>query len=135
MLNELLLSYDENYVLEGYVEGMIGLKKKKNGSSKRKWKEIVSIKCVSKIKKVLSGESCRGVRVVMCCSLSCCQHFLCQMTRILRHKFWNKSFEEKSYRNPSLGLTTNVKVCKVAGQGGGPRITSHALESAKSVRE
>ncbi len=38
-------------------------------------------------------------------------------------------------RNPSLGLATKTKACKVAGQMGGPRVISHALGSAKSVRE
>ncbi len=38
LLKELLLSYDESYVLEVDVEGMIGLKKKKYGLSKRKMK-------------------------------------------------------------------------------------------------
>ncbi len=55
----------------------------------------MSITSVSKIEKVLSKESCRGVRVAMCCSLRYCQHFPCQMIRIFRHKFWNKSFEER----------------------------------------
>jgi hypothetical protein len=74
-----LLSYDESYVLELDVEGMIGLKKKKYGFSKRKWKEIMSINSISKIEKVLSEESCRGVGVAMC-SLNYYQHFPCQMT-------------------------------------------------------
>jgi len=49
-----LLSYDESYVFEVDVEGMIGLKKKKYGLSQRKWKDIMSINFVSKIEKVLS---------------------------------------------------------------------------------
>jgi hypothetical protein len=36
LLKEFLLSYNESYVLEVDVEGMIGLKKKKYGLSKRK---------------------------------------------------------------------------------------------------
>jgi hypothetical protein len=90
-----LLSYDESYIPEVDVEGMISVKKKKN-FSKRKWKEIVFINFASKIKKVLSEKSCCGVRAMMCCSLNYCQHFPRQMTWILKHKFWNKSFEEKS---------------------------------------
>ncbi len=35
-MKELLLSYDESYVLEVDVEGMIGVKKKKYGFSKTK---------------------------------------------------------------------------------------------------
>ncbi len=37
--------------------------------------------------------------------------------------------------NPSLGLTTKARGCKVMGQEGNPGITSHAPKSAKSVRE
>ncbi len=39
------------------------------------------------------------------------------------------------YRDPSLELVTKAKGCKVAGQKGDPRITSHAPKSAKGVRE
>jgi len=35
------------------------------------------------------------------------------------------------YRNPSIGVTTKAKACKVAGQEGSPMVTSHAPESAK----
>jgi hypothetical protein len=38
-------------------------------------------------------------------------------------------------RNPSLGLTTKVRGYKGAGQEEDPGVTSHALRSAKSVRE
>jgi hypothetical protein len=38
-------------------------------------------------------------------------------------------------RNPSLGLTTKARGWKVAGQEGDLGVTSHAPESAKSVRE
>jgi hypothetical protein len=37
--------------------------------------------------------------------------------------------------NPNLRLATKANACKVANQEGGPGITSHAPESAKSVRE
>jgi hypothetical protein len=47
------------------------------------------------MKKALSEESCHGVGVVMFCFLNCYQHFRHQMIGILRHEFWNKSFEEK----------------------------------------
>jgi hypothetical protein len=33
--------------------------------------------------------------------------------------------------NPSLGLTTKVRACKVAGQEGSPGVTFHVLESVK----
>jgi hypothetical protein len=33
-------------------------------------------------------------------------------------------------RNPSLGLTTKPKACKVAGQEGSPKVTFHTPESA-----
>jgi hypothetical protein len=42
---------------------------------------------------------------------------------------------QASCRNPSLGLMTKARGCKVAGQKGDPGVTSHALGSAKSVRE
>jgi len=70
LLKELLLSYDESYVLEVDVEGMISLKKNICGFNKKKWKEIVSVTFVSKTEKILNEESYCGVRVVMCCSLS-----------------------------------------------------------------
>ncbi len=38
-------------------------------------------------------------------------------------------------RNPRLGLVTKAMGCKVLGQEGDPIVTSHAPESAKSVRE
>ncbi len=38
-------------------------------------------------------------------------------------------------RDPSLGLATTVRGCKVASQEKDPGVTSHALESAKSARE
>ncbi len=34
-------------------------------------------------------------------------------------------------RNPSLGLTTEARSCKVVGQEKDPRVKSHAFESAK----
>ncbi len=40
-----------------------------------------------------------------------------------------------SCHNPSLGLATKAKGWKVAGQEGDLGVTSHALGSAKSVRE
>jgi hypothetical protein len=40
-----------------------------------------------------------------------------------------------SCRDPSLGLATKARGCKVASQKGDPRVTSHAPGSAKSVRE
>jgi hypothetical protein len=58
-LKEILLSYNESYVLEMDVEGMFGVKKK-NNFSKRKWREIVSLNSISKIKVVLSKEFCHG---------------------------------------------------------------------------
>ncbi len=61
---------------------------------------------VFKIKKVLSEESCYGVEVVTCRSLNCCQHFFQQMTRLLRHKFWNKPFEEKTAH--TLDISTRL---------------------------
>ncbi len=36
---------------------------------------------------------------------------------------------------PSLGLATKAKGCKVMGQEGDPGVTSHAPRRAKSVRE
>jgi hypothetical protein len=56
----------------------------------------MSLNFVSRIKKVLSEESYRGVRGVMCCSLNCCQQFLHEMMGLLTHEFWSKLFEEKS---------------------------------------
>ncbi len=38
-------------------------------------------------------------------------------------------------RNPSFGLVTKARDCKVVGQEGDPGVTSHAPESAKGVRE
>jgi hypothetical protein len=72
------------------------VKKKKYNFRKKKKKEIVFVNFALKIEKVLNEESCHGVGVAMCCSLNYYQHFPCQMTQILRHKFWNKSFEERS---------------------------------------
>jgi hypothetical protein len=37
----------------------------------------------------------------------------------------------RHYCNPSLGLATKAKGCKVAGQEGSPGVMLHALESAK----
>ncbi len=93
LLKELLLSYDESYVLKMDVEGVINVKEKKS-FSKRKWKEIVFVNFFLRIKKVPNKESCSGVEVTMCCSLNCYQHFLQEMMGLLRHKFWNKRFEE-----------------------------------------
>jgi len=69
------------------VKGMIGVKKKKKNFSKRKQKEIVSLNFISRIKKVLSEESCCGVGAVFCYSLNYHSHFLHKMTRLLKHKF------------------------------------------------
>jgi hypothetical protein len=33
------------------------------------------VNSILRIEKVLNKESCHGVRVAMCCSLNCCQHF------------------------------------------------------------
>jgi hypothetical protein len=56
------------------------------------------------------------------------------MTIIGEYK--KKSFvENENYYNPSLGLATKARGCKVAGQKKDPGITSHAPGSAKSVRE
>jgi hypothetical protein len=71
-LKELFLSYNESYVLEMDVEGMIGVKKKNYGFDKRKWKKIVSLNFVSRIKKVFSKESYHGVEMAMCCFLNYC---------------------------------------------------------------
>jgi len=73
-LKELLLLYNESYVLEVDVEGMINLKNKKCNFSKRKWKEIMSINSISKIEKVLNEKSCRRIQATMCYSLNC-YHF------------------------------------------------------------
>jgi hypothetical protein len=56
----------------------------------------MSLNFVSRIEKVLSEESYHGVRATMCCSLKCYQHFPREMTRLLRHEFWNGSLEERS---------------------------------------
>ncbi len=74
LLKKLLLSYDESYIPNIDVERMIVVKK--NSFNKRKWKEIVFVNFVSKIEKVLNEESCHGVKMVICCSLDYCQHFL-----------------------------------------------------------
>jgi hypothetical protein len=42
---------------------------------------------------------------------------------------------ESFYRNPSLGLATKARGCKVAGQEGDPRVTSYVPMSAMSVKE
>jgi hypothetical protein len=70
--------------------------RKKINFSERKWKKIVFLNFVLRIEKVLNEESCRGVGAAMCCSLNCCQHFPREMTRLLRHEFWNKLFKERS---------------------------------------
>ncbi len=56
---------------------------------------------------------------------------------ILQESTMTSSFANYSYEcyNPSLGLATKARGCKVAGQEGEPRVTSHAPGSAKSVRE
>jgi hypothetical protein len=90
LLKEFVFSYDESYIHEVDVEGMFGVTKKNYRFNKRKWKEIMFVNSVSKIKKVLSEEPCYGVGATMCCSLNCYQHFLHQMIGILKHKFWNK---------------------------------------------
>jgi hypothetical protein len=51
----------------------------------------------------------------------------------LNHHLVSCVLEIVKCRNPSLGLTTKVKGCKVAGQEGDPGVTSHAPGSAKSV--
>ncbi len=89
---------------------MIGVKKKNSNFSKIKWKEIVFVNPISKIEKVLSEESCCGIRVVMCCSLNCCQHFLRQMIGILKHKFGNKSFEKKFKHTLDFPRMTHSKL-------------------------
>jgi hypothetical protein len=56
---------------------------------------------------------------------------------------WHKKIKNKKNevscpphcRNPNLGLAIKARGCKVAGQEGDPKVTSHAPESAKSVRE
>jgi hypothetical protein len=51
---------------------------------------------------------------------------------------WNKHSKPSHHmfcRNPSLGLATKARGCKVAGQEGDSGVTSHAPGSAKSVRE
>jgi hypothetical protein len=92
-LKELLISYDETYMPKKDIARIIGIKKK--NFNKRKWKEIMSLNFVSRIEKLLNKESCRGVEATMC-SLNCYQNFPCKMMKLLRHEFWNKSFEEKS---------------------------------------
>jgi hypothetical protein len=37
--------------------------------------------------------------------------------------------------DPNLGLVTKVKACKVAGQKGSSKVTSHAPGKQKNVRE
>jgi len=37
----------------------------------------------------------------------------------------------RHYCNPSLGLATKTKGCKVVGQDGSPRVMLHAPESAR----
>jgi hypothetical protein len=95
VLKELLLSYNESYVPKMDVEGMISVKKYIYSFNKRKQNEIMSLNFVLRIEKLLSEESCCGVRVTMCCSLNYCQHFPQQMMRLFRHEFWNKSLEER----------------------------------------
>ncbi len=55
----------------------------------------MSLNSVSKIENVLNEESFHGIGATMCCSLNYFQHFHHQMTRILKHEFWNKSFEDR----------------------------------------
>jgi len=50
----------------------------------------------------------------MCCSLNYYQHFPHQMTRILRHKFWNKSFEEKSAHMLDIPRSLHRRDCNYA---------------------
>jgi len=69
-LKKLLVSHDENCIPEVDIEEMIGVKKKKYSFHKRKWKDIVFVNSISRIKKVLGKESCHGVGAVMCCSLN-----------------------------------------------------------------
>ncbi len=38
---------------------------------------------------------------------------------------------ERMCCNPSLGLATKARACKVAGQEGNPGVTSHTFENAK----
>jgi hypothetical protein len=67
-MKELLLSYDESYILKVDVKRMIGMKKKEHNFNKKKQKEIMSINFVLRIKKMLSEESCCGVEVaILCC--------------------------------------------------------------------
>jgi hypothetical protein len=54
------LSYDESYVFEVDIEGMINVKGKKN-FSKKKWMEIMSLNFVLRIEKMLSKESYCGL--------------------------------------------------------------------------
>jgi hypothetical protein len=53
------------------------------------------------------------------------------MRRILEKKKGNGGFFVNVYRNPSLGLTTKARACKVVGQERSPWVKFHAPESAK----
>ncbi len=88
------MSYDESYVPKVDVEGIISVEIYIYIYI-RKWKEITFVNSTLRIEKVLNKESCRGVKMVMCCSLNYYQHFLRQIMRLLRHEFWNKSFEDR----------------------------------------
>jgi hypothetical protein len=57
LLKKLLVSHDESYIPEVDVEEMIGVKKKKYSFHKRKWKDIMFVDSISRIKMVLSKES------------------------------------------------------------------------------
>jgi hypothetical protein len=46
-------------------------------------------------------------------------------------KRWKINFPYDICRNPSLGLMTKARACKVVGQEGSPRVTSRAPGSAK----
>ncbi len=119
--------------------------------SKRKQKEIMFVNFISKIEKVLNKESCCGVGVMMCYSLNYYQHFLWQMTRLLKHEFWNKSFEEKTTHTLYIprrlhwrGDYNRAKICDASRKGclqnylvqnhGDFKVNLHELQAWKQKR-
>jgi hypothetical protein len=94
-LKALLKSYDDNNIFDVDVEGTICLKKKKNTFHKRKRKALDVDVLMSRINKLLFEESIRTIGTTVCCSLNCCQYFLCKKIALMKEEFWKMLYENK----------------------------------------
>jgi hypothetical protein len=108
-LKALLKSYDDNNIFDVDVREQFVWRKKKT-FHKRKRKALDVDVLMSRINKLLFEESIQTIGTIVCCSLNCCQYFLCKKIALMKEEFRKMLYENKKVYGLDIPQQLHLRV-------------------------